>query len=55
MSVTRAQALRESWASLDLTRQHAIVEVLLDHVEVHPGRPGYNRFDPGRLRPVWRV
>ena len=53
--VGNAQALRDSWDSLDLTRQHAIVEALVDHVEVHPGRPGYNRFDPARLRPVWRA
>ena len=52
--VGNAQALRDSWDGLDLTRQHAIVEAVLDHVEVHPGRPGYNRFDESRLRPVWR-
>jgi site-specific DNA recombinase len=52
--VGNAAALREQWASLDLTRQHAIVEAVLAHVVVGPGRRGYNRFDESRLRPVWR-
>ena len=47
--------LRERWGKLDLTRQHAIIMAVLDHVVVGPGRPGYNRFDEARLRPVWRV
>ena len=47
--------LRERWGKLDLTRQHAIIAAVLDHVVVGPGRPGYNRFDESRLTPVWRV
>ncbi len=50
-----ADALREAWESLDLSRQRAIVAAVLDHVAVGPGRRGYNRFDESRLRPVWRV
>lgn len=46
--------LRERWEKLDLTRQHAIITAVLDHVVVSPGRPGYNRFDESRLTPVWR-
>jgi site-specific DNA recombinase len=52
--VGNADALRVQWDSLDLTRQHAIVEAVLAHIVVGPGRPGYNRFDESRLRPVWR-
>ena len=48
-------ALRERWADLPLTWQRAIVAAVLDHVVVGPGRHGYNRFDPDRLEPVWRV
>jgi DNA invertase Pin-like site-specific DNA recombinase len=48
-------ALRESWDTLDLSRQRAIVAALLDRVEVGPARRGYNRFDDSRLRPVWRA
>jgi DNA invertase Pin-like site-specific DNA recombinase len=53
--VGNADALRADWDSLDLTRQHAIVAAILDHVSVAPGRPGYNRFDEGRLRAFWRL
>ena len=53
-SVTRARCASD-WDSLDLTRQHAIVAAVLDHVEVGPARRGYNRFDESRLRPVWRL
>ena len=47
--------LRERWPTLPLTRQHAIVAAVLDHIDVAPGRRGLNRFDPSRLTAVWRV
>jgi site-specific DNA recombinase len=53
--VGNAAALRAEWDSLDLTRQHAIVAAVVDHVSVAPGRRGYNRFDESRLRPFWRL
>jgi hypothetical protein len=40
---------------MNLTRQQQIVAAVLDHVDVGPGRRGFNRFDPSRLAPVWRV
>jgi site-specific DNA recombinase len=52
--VGNADALRAEWASIDLTRQHAIVSAIVDHVTVAPGRRGYNRFDESRLEPFWR-
>lgn len=48
-------ALRETWPFLPLTRQRAIVAAVLDHAVIGPGRRGYNRFDPTRVKPVWRV
>jgi hypothetical protein len=53
--VGNATDLRDRWPTLPLTRQHAIVEAVLDHVVVAPGRKGFNRFDPGRFEPVWRA
>jgi site-specific DNA recombinase len=53
--VGNAAALRRDWDSLDLTRQHAIVAAVVDHVSVAPGRRGYNRFDESRLRAFWRL
>ncbi|MGZ4362928.1 MAG: recombinase family protein [Gaiellaceae bacterium] len=53
--VGNAAALRDRWSDLPLTRQQGIVRAVLDHVIVSPGRRGYNRFDPSRFAPVWRV
>ena len=51
----KTATLRTDWAGLDLPRQQAIIKTILDHVVVGEGRRGYNRFDPSRLKPVWRV
>ncbi len=53
-SVGDSNGLRERWATLDLTRQHAIIAAVLDHLVVNPATHG-KRFDPDRLTPVWRV
>jgi len=50
----RAEQLERDWSSLDLSQQHAIVSAVVDHVEVGPGRRGYNRFDESRLTAFWR-
>lgn len=50
-----AETVRASWDSLDLTRQHAILDAILDHVVVGPARRGYNApLDESRLRAVFR-
>jgi hypothetical protein len=48
-------ALRTGWASLNLTRQHAIVAAVLDHAVVGPGTPGVRHLDPERILPRWRL
>ena len=49
--IGNADVLRGSWDSLDLTRQHAILGAVLDHVVVGPARRGYNApLDESRLR-----
>ena len=53
--VGHADLLRERWAQLPLTGQHAVVAAVLDHLVVHSARRGYNRFDPERFKPVWRA
>lgn len=53
--VGHADQLRERWTGLPLSRQSTIVGALLDHAVIGPGRRGFNRFDPQRVRPVWRV
>jgi DNA invertase Pin-like site-specific DNA recombinase len=49
-----AKRVRGEWKVMTLSRQAEIVRALVEYIEVAPGRPGYNRFDPTRLRPVWR-
>ena len=53
--VGNSAELREVWGELDMTRQHAIISAVLDHVVVGPARRGYNRFDWSRLEPRWRL
>jgi hypothetical protein len=53
--IANAARVREQWQTMTLTRQQQIVAALMDHVVIGPGRRGYNRFDPSRLRAVWRA
>jgi site-specific DNA recombinase len=53
--IGNAADLRERWRGLSLTKQTQIVEAVLDHLVVGPGRPGFNRFDESRLTPYWRA
>lgn len=53
--VGNASQLRGQWPALNLNRQRAIVAAVLDHAVVGPGQRGGNRFDPDRVRPVWRL
>jgi len=47
--------LRDAWVDLPLTRQHAIIRTILDHVVVNPALKGRNTFDPTRFVPIWRL
>jgi DNA invertase Pin-like site-specific DNA recombinase len=53
--VGHGSTLRDAWPGLPLTRQRAIVAAVLDHAVIGPGRRGYNRFEPDRVTPVWRI
>jgi len=50
----RSDLLRSAWQGLPLSRQQAVIRVILDHVVVHPAKPGRG-FDPDRFTPVWRL
>ncbi|QWZ09106.1 recombinase family protein [Nocardioides panacis] len=52
--VGNGEELGRTWGALNLDRQHAIVEALVDHVLIGPGTPGVARFDPARVSVVWR-
>lgn len=52
--VGNGDALRAQWASLNLTRQHAIVRAVLDHAVIGPGKVGARSLDIDRVKPLWR-
>jgi site-specific DNA recombinase len=47
-------ALRTAWETWTVDRRHAVVAAVLPEVVVGPARRG-KRFDPDRVKPVWRV
>jgi site-specific DNA recombinase len=53
--VGSASVLRDGWADLPITRQHAIIAAVLDHAVVSPAVVGRTAFDPARLAPLWRL
>lgn len=53
--VGNGQELGRAWSSLNLSRQHAIVQALVDHIVIGPGTPGARGLDPDRVSVVWRL
>lgn len=53
--IDQGSALRDSWDGISFDRKRAIINAVLDHIEIGPGRRGYNRFDPSRVMPSWKV
>lgn len=51
----RGDSLREQWGALNLSRQAAIVQAVLDHARVQPSNGSRSEFDPSRVEPVWRL
>ncbi|MBU1494937.1 MAG: hypothetical protein KJ956_13345 [Actinobacteria bacterium] len=52
--VGQADLLRAAWTGLTLSRQKAIVRVLVERLIAHPAKPG-GKFDPDRFEPIWRI
>jgi site-specific DNA recombinase len=53
--LTADGALAKRWPDLGFDQQRLIIETVIETVTVGPGRRGYNRFDPARIEPIWRV
>ena len=53
--LNHAGSVRAAYESLPLARQQAVLKATLDGVYVGAAVRGRNRFDSGRLKPVWRV
>ena len=43
--------LRDSWSTLNLDRQSAIMRTLIAHVVIAPGVQGARNLDPDRVQP----
>lgn len=53
--IGQGRSLRTQWASLNLDRQRAIVDAVLDHAVIGPGQRGARALDPERVRLIWRL
>lgn len=47
--------LNGTWISLDIDRQRAILQAVVEEIVVKPGRPGRRYFDPARIEVRWRA
>lgn len=53
--IGHGEQLRDSWDTLNLDRQSAIIKAVLDYATILPGTPGSRSLDPARIQPVWRL
>ena len=51
--VGNSDELRARWASLNLSRQAAIIGAVLDFATINPGVQGARAVDPSRILPSW--
>jgi len=47
--------LHGAWLALDIDRQRAILEAVVEEIVVKPGKPGRRYFDPARIEVHWRA
>ena len=47
-------SLRSAWPDLDPAQRNACMKVMLESATVEAGRAG-GEFDPGRVKPIWRL
>lgn len=51
----RPKALREEWQALSMERQRAIIEAVVDRVNIAKAKRGRNTFDPSRVEIIWKA
>jgi site-specific DNA recombinase len=51
--VGNGSQLRDSWATLNLSRQAAIITAILDFATITPAKTRGRTFDPFRIVPTW--
>jgi DNA invertase Pin-like site-specific DNA recombinase len=47
--------LRLTWVALDVDRQRAILDAVVEEIVIKPGKPGRRHFDPARIEVHWRA
>ena len=56
MALPSAEDVTERWDTLTLAQQRAVVERLIERIDVAPGPAGAPRVQRGPARlPVWRI
>lgn len=53
-AVLAAPGLADRWPSMTVDARRAVLDALIEAVEVHPAARGLNRFDPKRVEVRWR-
>lgn len=53
-TATLAGTARSRWPGLSFDARRSVIDALVERITIGPGRRGYNRFDPGRVDPLWR-
>jgi len=53
--IGQGRELRAQWSTLNLGRQRAIVDAIVDHIVIHPGQSGARSLDPERVEIRWRL
>ena len=52
--VGNGKQLGSTWGTLNLSRQAAIVNALVDHITIGPGKPGAQALDLDRISITWK-
>jgi site-specific DNA recombinase len=53
--LTAPGALSAAWPKLDVDRRRAILNAVVERVDIAKGKGNGARFDPERIDPIWRV
>jgi hypothetical protein len=50
-----AGSARKRWPDMSFDQRRAVLRAMLATVTIGPGRRGFNRFDPSRVYPEWKL
>jgi site-specific DNA recombinase len=55
VAIPAGRTVRQAWAAGSLDWRRALIGAVVEHVVIHPGRPGAAHFDPSKIEVVWRA